>query len=101
MITLPRKKHVFSYCIDRSDGTAYLEIKGEGANHYHDYNIIHHVSCGWNEQMVKELRDKYSDKNAVGNKRKILVRNYIFVLIYFLFILLILYNFIYFYNVAG
>jgi hypothetical protein len=88
-------------CIDLSGGSSYWEIKGEGANHYYDYGIIHHESCGWNEQMVKELRDKYSDKNAVGNKRKILVRNYIFVLIYFLFILLILYNFIYFYNVAG
>ncbi len=73
---------MFSYCIDRSDGTAYLEIKGEGANHYHDYNIIHHVSCGWNEQMVKEQRDKYSDKNEIGNKQKILVSYCILVFIF-------------------
>jgi hypothetical protein len=70
-------------CIDLSGGTPYWEIKGERANHYLDYDIIHHVSCGWNKEMVKELRDKYSDKNEVGNKRKILVRYNIFVFINF------------------
>jgi hypothetical protein len=67
-------------CTDRSGGADIWELKGEGANHYLDYDIVHRVSCGscgWSYQAVKELRDKYDNKNENDNKRKILASYYI------------------------
>lgn len=55
-------------CTDHSGDTTFWELKGEGANQFLDHKIVHHVSCGWSYQAVKELQDKYANKNENGNK---------------------------------
>jgi hypothetical protein len=58
---------VMNYC-DRSGGIPYFQIKGEGSNHYTDFNIANHVSREWNESMINELREGYNTAKGIRNE---------------------------------
>lgn len=56
--------------MDHSGGTPFWEIKGEKGKHNLDYDIIHHVSCGWNETMVNELHMNMIKQKQLERQKK-------------------------------
>lgn len=54
---------------DTCGGIPFLKIAGEGDNHYLDHDIVNHVSCGWNWQMVEEHQNEYCQVKSTWKRQ--------------------------------
>ncbi len=56
-------------CTDTCGGIPFLKNAGEGDNNYLDHDIVNHVSCGWNWQMVEEHQNEYCQVKSIGKDK--------------------------------